>query len=80
MITKASHVENENLSVSNTDGKYGMLTLVSLIRLILNCLVADCCESVEIFIKLLLIRWTSGLVTIWSTKASNEFGGWRFGR
>lgn len=80
MITKASHVEKENLSVSKTDGKYVILTFVSFIRLILNYLVAAFCESVEIFIESLLIRWTSGLVTICSTKASNEIGGWRFGR
>lgn len=56
MITKASHVEKENLSVSKTDGKYVILTFGSFIRLILNYLVAAFCESVEIFIESLLIR------------------------
>lgn len=35
-MTKASHFEKANFSVSNTEGKYGMLTFVSLISFILN--------------------------------------------
>lgn len=57
-----------------------MLMFVSLIKFILNCRVAACCEDAEIYMVSFLIRWTSGLVIIWLTKASNDIGGWRLGR
>lgn len=57
-----------------------MLTLVSLMRLILNYLVVDCWDGAEVDKMSFFIRWTSGFVMIWSTKLSKELGGCRLGR